>query len=40
LTLKAINKDGEEFDAEHFIIAQKVDDEWVFGATIKPVTAE
>ncbi len=37
LTLKAVNKNNEEFDAEHFIIAEKIDGKWFFGATIKPV---
>ena len=37
LKLKAINKKGEEFDAEHFIIAEKKDGHWVIGATVKPM---
>jgi len=28
--------DGKEAAAEHFIIAEKINDNWVFGATIKP----
>lgn len=37
LKLKAVNKKGEEFDAEHFIIAEKKDGHWVIGATVKPM---
>ena len=37
IKLKSINKKGEEFDAEHFIIAEKKDDHWVIGATVKPL---
>jgi len=37
LKLKAVNKKGEEFDAEHFIIAEKKDGHWIIGATVKPV---
>lgn len=37
LRLKAVGKNGEEFMAEHFIIAEKVNDQWKFGATIQPV---
>ncbi len=37
LTLKAINKKGQEFDAEHFIIAEKIQGRWQFAATIKPL---
>ena len=29
--------DGKEAAAEHFIIAEKIKDNWVFGATIKPL---
>ena len=35
--LKAVSKDGREFDAEHVISAEKVDGQWVFGATIRPL---
>jgi PAS domain S-box-containing protein len=35
LTLKAVRKDGREFDAEHTITAEQRQGEWVFGATIK-----
>jgi len=29
--------DGKEAAAEHFIIAEKINGNWVFGATIKPL---
>ena len=37
LNLKALTKDGREIDSEHIIIAEKKDDKWVFGATIRPL---
>lgn len=37
LNLKAINKQGDVFDAEHFIIAEKIEGRWEFAATIKPI---
>jgi PAS domain S-box-containing protein len=37
LKLSAINKAGEVFEAEHFIIAEQQNDEWVIGATIRPL---
>jgi len=37
LTLKAVNKQGQEFEAEHHIIAEKQDEQWVAGATIRPL---
>ena len=37
LNLKSITKDGREFDSEHIIIAEKENDKWVFGATIRPL---
>ena len=37
LTLKAIAKDGREFDAEHCIVAEQDQGHWVFGATIRPL---
>ena len=37
LRLKAVTKDGKEFNAEHFIVAEKADGQWVFGATVKPL---
>lgn len=38
LKLKAVNKSDDEFDAEHFIIAEKIDGKWNFAATIKPLS--
>ncbi len=40
LQLKALDGEGKEFLADHFIVAEKVDGEWTFGATIEPVEAE
>ncbi len=37
LSLKARNKAGDEFDAEHFIIAEKRNDGWEIGSTVKPL---
>ena len=37
LKLKAIKKDGTIFDAEHFIVAERIKNNWVFGATIQPL---
>jgi PAS domain S-box-containing protein len=37
LKLTAMNKAGEVFEAEHFIIAEQQNDEWVIGATIQPL---
>ncbi|MBI4323100.1 MAG: PAS domain S-box protein [Candidatus Omnitrophica bacterium] len=37
LKLKAITKEGEVFDAEHCIIAEERQGQWVFGATIRPL---
>lgn len=37
LNLKAVTKDGHEIDSEHFIIAEKENDKWIFGATIRPL---
>lgn len=37
LKLKAVTKAGREFDAEHFILAEQHDGQWVFGATIRPL---
>lgn len=36
LQLKAVTKAGQEFDAEHFIVAEQRQGRWVFGATIRP----
>jgi len=37
LTLKAVTKDGKEFEAEHYIIAEHQEDQWSFGAMIRPL---
>ena len=37
LALRAVTKDGREFDAEHYIIAEKSNGEWMFAATIRPL---
>lgn len=37
LKLPAVNNKGEEFEAEHYIIAEKIDDEWQVGASIKKI---
>jgi PAS domain S-box-containing protein len=34
LKLKILTGDGKESDAEHLIIAEKINGNWVFGATI------
>jgi PAS domain S-box-containing protein len=36
LELVMVLADGEEVLAEHFIIAEKIDNKWAFGATIRP----
>jgi PAS domain-containing protein len=37
LNLKAVTKDQREIESEHFIIAEKQGDEWVFAATLRPL---
>lgn len=37
LTLRAVTKDGREFDAEHLIVAEQQQGAWVFGATVRPL---
>ncbi len=37
LKLPAMNKAGETFEAEHFIIAERQNNDWVIGATIRPL---
>jgi len=37
LTLVIALADGKEAAAEHFIIAEKINDKWVFGAKITPL---
>lgn len=36
LNLRLVLGDGREIDAEHFIIGEKVEGQWVFAATIRP----
>ena len=36
IELNILKMDGKEEGAEHFIIAEKINGNWVFGATIKP----
>ena len=38
LKLKVMPKDGNEVDAEHIIVAEKLDGQWAFGATINPIS--
>lgn len=38
LKLKAVKKDGREFDAEHFIVVEEREGQLTFGATIKPLS--
>jgi hypothetical protein len=37
LRLKTICQDGSEIVSEHFIVAEKKDDGWLFGATLTPL---
>ena len=37
LQLKALTKDGQEIDSEHYIIAEKQAGEWIFAATLRPL---
>ena len=37
LKLRARRKDGQEFDAEHIITAERHAGQWQFGATIRPL---
>jgi len=36
IELSILTADGKETAAEHYIIAEKIDGNWMFGATIKP----
>lgn len=36
LPLPVLCKDGRVVDAEHFILAEKIDGNWIFAATINP----
>lgn len=35
--LRTVRKDGQEFEAEHFIVAEDGQGQWVFGALIRPL---
>lgn len=37
LLLKAVTKDGKEFESEHLITAHKQGEHWLFGAMIRPL---
>lgn len=37
LKLKAVSKNGKDFDAEHFIAAEQRKEGWIFAATIRPL---
>src|SRR4028119_1272084 len=37
LQLKAVKNDGSEIDAEHFILSEKNQGQWVFAATLRPL---
>jgi PAS domain S-box-containing protein len=37
LQLKAVKKDGTEIEAEHWITAEQLQEQWVFGATLRPI---
>ena len=37
LNLKAVTKDGREIESEHFIIAEKQEENWIFAATLRPL---
>jgi len=38
IKLTAKNKLGDVFEAEHFIIAERQNNEWLIGATIRPLS--
>lgn len=38
LKLNAVTKDGREFEAEHTITAEQRQGQWMFGATIRPLS--
>lgn len=40
LRLRAVRKDGREFEAEHLIIAERRHGDWLFGAVIRPLGAD
>lgn len=37
LKLAAVNRRGEKFEAEHYIVAEEIDGQWQVGATIRPL---
>jgi len=37
LQLKTLTKKGDEIITEHFIIAEKIDNQWFFAATLTPL---
>lgn len=37
LNLKAVTKDQQEIESEHFIIAERRGEEWLFAATLRPL---
>jgi PAS domain S-box-containing protein len=39
LNLKAVTKDQREIESEHFIVAERQGDEWLFAATLRPLEA-
>ena len=40
LILKTRCSDGSEIKSEHFIVAEKEDEKWFFGAQLKPLTED
>ncbi len=40
LRLRAVRKDGREFEAEHLIIAERTGGDWLFGAVIRPLGSD
>lgn len=37
LNLKAVTKDNQEIESEHFIVAEKQGEQWLFAATLRPL---
>jgi PAS domain S-box-containing protein len=37
LQLKAVTKDNREIESEHFIVAEKQNERWLFAATLRPL---
>ena len=40
LELMTITKDQEEVLTEHYIIAEKIEDDWLFGAVLRPLAEQ